>query len=475
MVRGSCLLVALIIMSSFAFGFSDTELGQLVLVDQADLARMMVDRAAFLPGGTTAIVGGWLEWPQAPVVLALPSTPVMQIGLTAASPRFALSPDGKRLALWKRVNVGGQDRAELNIVHFESQMVTAVGEPVPITQALQLAWLPDGQLVYATEDVARPVGLLYLVNLAGGKPRKLLELHEGQWLGLRAADVPGMVYAVWGGSAPATYAVPCGADFTPPQAVAPGIPAPDGSQRTVEIDNTGALIIGISATEGAIVDRAVRAACWRSDGQALLYVKDKQVLVTSPTGRGSRVLADITAQEPTLFLRGCAWSPDGVSVAYWGVAGNTGRAWRASLGLERIFARFMFAKEAPVKADDRLWVVTKFKKDVMGNIIEPVWNTLKGQFVVTRILRTPEGIIAEANSAGSQSGVLDRLSTGPARTTEDPGHIRINAPGQTPQTWTRTSAMDFRPGLSAWLEKTKYTGQPQSLQVERQMLLPITK
>jgi hypothetical protein len=475
MCRASRLLIALLILSSSAFALGEAEIGQLVLVDQSDLARMMVDRAAFLPGGATAIVGGWLEWPQAPVVLASPNTPVMQVGLQAASPRFAISPDGKRLALWKRVNVGGQDRAELNIVHFESQMVTAVGEPVAITQALQLAWLPDGQIVYATEDVERPVGLLYLVNLTGGKPRKLLELHQGQWVGLRAADTPGLVYAVWGGSLPATYAVPCGGDFSPPQAVAPGIPSPAAPSRTLEIDGTGALILGISATEGVVVDRGVRAACWRPDGQALLYVKDKQVFVTSATGKDPRVLADVTSQEPNLFLRGCAWSPDGVSVAYWGVSGNTGRAWRASLGLERVTGRFLFAKDAPVVADNRLWIVTKYQKDVMGNIVEPVWNTLKGQFVVTRILRTPEGIIAEALSAGAQSGIVERLAAGPAPATEDPGHIRINAPGQTPQTWTRTSTMAFRPGLSAWLEKTKYTGKPQSLQVERQMLLPIAK
>lgn len=475
MYRSSCLLIALLIMSSSAFALGDAEINQLVLVEQTELARMMLDRVAFLPGSATAIVGGWLEWPQAPVVLALPNTPVMQVGLQAASPRFAISPDGKRLALWKRVNVGGQDRAELNIVHFESQMVTAVGEPVPITQSLQLAWLPDGQLVYATEDVQRPVGLLYLVDLAGGKPRKLLELRDGQWLGLRAADTPGLVYAVWGGSTTATYAVPCGAAFAPPTAVAPGLPAPDGSNHTLEIDSTGALIIGLSATEGVVVDRGVRGACWRADGQALLYVKDKQVFVTSASGKDPRLLADVGKQEPNLFLRGCAWSPDGISVAFWGVAGNAGKAWRASLGLERVIARFLFAKDAPVKADARLWVVAKFQKDVMGNIIEPVWSTLKGQFVVTRILRTPEGIIAEALSAGAESGIVDRLSTGPARETEEPGHIRIGTEGQTTQSWTRTSVMAFRPGLVAWLEKTKYTGQPQSLQVERQMLLPIAK
>jgi len=475
MRRRSLLPLALVIMSSSAFALDQGEINQLVLVDQTELAKMMVDRVAYLPGGFT-VVGGWLEWPATPVVLCVPNTiQAMQVGLQVASPRFAISPDGKRLALWKRVSIGGQDRAELNIVHFESQMVTGVGEPVPITQAMQLAWLSDGTLVYATEDLQRPVGLLYAVDLTGGKPRRLLELHQGQWVDLRPGSAAGEVYAVWGGSTPTTYAVSCQASAGAPRIAGAGVPAPDGTGRTLEVDATGALIIGLSATEGVIVDRGVRAAAWRPDGQAILYVKDRQVMVTAGSGQSPRQLGDISQAAPDLFLRGCGWSPDGVGIAYWGVAGNTGRAWRASLGLERILARFMFAKEAPVKAEDRLWVVTKFQKDVMGNIIEPVWNTLKAQFIVARILRTPEGVMAESVNAGSQTGVVDRLSAGPIKSEAQPGHITIGVGGQTSSLWTRTSALQFRPGLQAWLEKTKYAGQPQSLQVERHMLLSVEK
>jgi len=476
MCRFVVVCLVLIIMSSSAFALDRAEINQLVLVDQTELAKMMVDRVAFLPGGFT-IIGGWLEWPATPVVLCVPNTiQAMQVGLQVTSPRFAVSPDGKRLALWKRVSVGGQDRAELTIVHFESQMATRVGEAVPITQAMQLAWLPDGSLVYATEDLQRPVGLLYVADLTGGKPRKLLELHQGQWVDVRPGSVPGEVYAVWGGgAATTTYAVSCQADAGAPRVVTGGMPSPDKTGRALEVDATGALILGISATEGVIVDRAVRAAAWRPDGQAILYVKDKQVLMCSADGLNPRVMADVSKEVPDLFLRGCGWAPDGVGIAFWGAAGNTGKAWRASLGLERITARFTFAKDAPVKADNRLWIVTKFQKDVMGNIVEPVWNTLKAQFVVTRILRTPEGIVAESVSNGPQGGIVDRLSAGPAKSEGQPGHITIGVGGQTSSLWTRTSTLQFRPGLLAWLEKTKYTGQPESLQVERQMLLPVEK
>jgi hypothetical protein len=479
MHRRCLLLIALITMSSSVFALSEAEISQLVPVEQVELAKMMTDRVGFLPGGH-AIVGGWLEWPQTPAVLCLPSTiQAMQVGLQAASPRFAISPDGKRLALWKRVSVGGQDRAELNIVQFESQMVSGCGEPIPITQSMYLAWLPGGQLVYATEDPQRPLGLLYLADLGGGKPRKLLELHEGQWADLRPGPGPAQVYAVWGGTTPTTYSVSCGGDFAPPMAVANGEVSPDESHRSLETDAQGALIIGLSATEGVVVDRGVRAAAWRPDGQALAYVKDRQVFLTSPTGQEPHLLVDISKTSPDLFLRGVRWSPDGVQVAFWGVAGNSGRAWRASLGVERVTARFTFPREAPIKAENRLWIVTKFKYDVMGNIVEPIWNTLKAQFVVTRILRTPEGIIAESTSAGPQGGIVDRLSAGPAQPDQQPerqpGMITIGVGGQTTSMWSRTSTLQFRPGLTAWLEKTKYTGVPESLQVERQMLTPIAQ
>ncbi|MEN6401440.1 MAG: hypothetical protein ABFD94_05800, partial [Armatimonadia bacterium] len=143
------------------------------------------------------------------------------------------------------------------------------------------------------------------------------------------------------------------------------------------------------------------------------------------------------------------------------------------LGQERISARFVFPKDAPVKADTRVWVVGKLQRDVMGNIVEPVWSTLKGCFTVRRILRTPEGIIAEVQNTGSQSGLIGRLSSGTPVGDTAGGHINIGIAGQTAATWSRTSTLKFREGLVGWLEKTRYIGQPETLTVERQMLQPI--
>lgn len=469
------ILLTTFLLCGVCSGLTDADVAQLVFVEQTELPRMMVDRIAFMPDGVHVIAGGWLEWPNAPLVALLPNdVQVMQAAAQACSPRFAVSPDGQRVAFWKRVRVGQQDRGELTVAHLDNQMVTTLGEPVPISESMHLAWLPNGPIVYATEDPQRPVGVLYALDLAGGRPRKLLELHDGQWRNLQPGPGAGQVTAQWAGTSLSGYVVNClPGETVPPVGSAVVNTAPDGTSKTLEVDAQGSLILGLSDTEGVVVDRGVRAACWRTDGTAILYVKDQEVFVVGPSGTEPRALAKLGSQDANVFLRGCAWAPDGVSVAYWGAAGSGGRAWRASLGQERISARLMFAKDAPVKADTRVWVVGKLQRDVMGNIVEPVWSTLKGCFTVRRILRTPEGILAEAQNSGSQSGLIERLSPGTPTGEGADGHINIGIAGQTAATWSRTSTLKFRDGLVGWLEKTRYVGQPETLTVERQMLQPI--
>jgi hypothetical protein len=245
---------------------------------------------------------------------------------------------------------------------------------------------------------------------------------------------------------------------------------PDGTAKSLELDAQSQLILGLSETEGVVVDREVRAARWRPDGQAILYVKDKEVYIVGASGNQPRLMANVASQDAGVFLRGCTWSADGVQIAFWGASGASGRAWRATLGQERISARFTFPREAPVKADNRIWVVSKFQKDAFGNIIEPVWNTLKAQFVVTRVLRTPESVLVEAVNAGGQPGSVERLSAGALPTPEKAGHISIGLAGQPATTWSRTTTLQFKAGLVGWLEKTKYVGQPGALVVDRQLL-----
>ena len=316
--RGGWLLAAGLLACLPASALTNAEVAQLTFVEQSELPRLMADRVTYLPDGHVA-VGGWFEWPNAPVVAVIPNDlAAMQIGTQAASPRFAVAPDGKSLAFWKRVRVGQQDRAELTIVRLDSQMVTTLGEPVAVSESMHLAWLPgDGPLVYATEDAPRGVGVLYALDLAGGKPRKLVELHEGQWKGLQTGAAPGRVTALWAGSTVAAYSVNClPGDYVPPTPASLAAPAPDDSKRTLEVDPGGQLVLAVSDVEGVVVDREVRGAQWRPDGQAICYVKDKQLWIVGAAGTEPRLLA--TVADAGVFLRGCCWSPNGVNIAYWG-------------------------------------------------------------------------------------------------------------------------------------------------------------
>lgn len=471
-MRQLCLWGLLLALVRPALALEEADLAQLVPLEQTELPRLVVDRLAWLPDGRHVVMGGWLEWPDAPIVAAIPNDlPALQAGAQAASPRFAIAPDGSAVAFWKKVRIGQQDRAELNLVRLDSQMVSTLGEPVEISSGLHLVWLPGGPIVYGTEEAAKGTAQLWAADLTGGKPRSLLSLQGAAWQDLTASPDPGVVIARCTGGEQAAYAVNAQTgQYAPLGRGSRATPAPDGSGRSLEIDAEGALILNVSATEGVIVDRGVRAAQWRPDGQAVLYVKDHTVGLTNATGTVTRSVAQLTDKEANTFLRGCVWAPDGVSVAYWGAVGATGRAWRASLGQEAVTARFSFPREAPVKAGQRVWVVSKYQTDAFGRIIEPVWKTLKGCFVVTRILRTPEGTVAEAASSGQESGVVERVAGAEISNNDDSGHIRIGLEGQLATAWTRTRTLRFREGLRGWLEKTSFDSQPLSLSVERHLL-----
>ncbi len=467
----ACVLLGLTVWSGPAAALDDLVVGQVVMVDQAELPRLVVDRAQWLPDNRHILLGGWLEWPAVPVVMVAPNDlPALQSPGQVASPHFALSPDGRSLALWRKVSVGGKDMAELNLVRLDYQMTSTLGEPVAITPALHLLWLEGGLICYATEDDTQGAAL-WAADLGGGKARQVFAARDAVWQNLVPSIESGQVVCHLGGATEASYAVnPQTGQYIPLARSARAERAPDGSGRSLEIDADRNLILTVSETEAAIVDRGVRAAHWRPDAQAVLYVKDHEVVLASANGAVRRTLVTLRDADAGTYLRGCAWAGDGVGICYWGAYGASGRAWRGALGTERVTARFSFPNEAPVKVGSRLWVVSRFQTDSLGRIIEPVWSTLKAQFTVTRILRTPEGIVAEAASTGTEPGVVERVGGEQVTTTDDSGHIRIGVEGQMATAWTRTRTLRFRPGLRGWLEKTQFDGEPLSLNVERSLL-----
>jgi hypothetical protein len=471
-------LVALLLIATAAHALTEAELRGLVPVSRTDLPRMLIDQLRWLPDSRHLAVGGWLDWPQTPMVAVLPNdVPAMQSGSQAASPHFALSPDGNALAFWRKVQVGQQDRAELTLVNFVTGVVSTLGEAVDISASLHLVWSQSaGPILYTLDDPQRNRGLLMAADLRGGRPYKVVELTDGAWGNLLPGPVPGQVLANWTGNKPGNYLI----DYRTAQILPAGINpdvvrSPDGSGHSFEIDSAFSLQLTLSAVEAVVLDRGVRAAAWRPDGKALLYVKDNEAYLASPSGGLPHRFWRGGAADAQTFLRGCAWSPDGVRIVVWGVSGSSGRGWQAALGQERVSARFFFPAMAPVKIGSRLWIASKFYYDTNDTIIKPVWETLKAVFSVTKLLRTPEGTVAEAVSAGDQAGVADRVALSLRPATEQTGHINISIGGEVAANWTQAATLQFKPGLRAWLEGTHFTGRPQSLSLERLTLPPITK
>jgi hypothetical protein len=146
-----------------------------------------------------------------------------------------------------------------------------------------------------------------------------------------------------------------------------------------------------------------------------------------------------------------SWAPDGSEILYWRAAGQAGQVRRVQLGLEEVTIRVRYPKDARPQPGQQVWVASKLHFDSSGRVKEPVWKTLKGQFLVRRILPGVDGAIAEAVSIGTQARVLSRISK----------------PGPEAARTASRAELDPLPGLFAWVQGTQWAGELVGVEVRR--------
>jgi len=425
------------------------ELGQfrqLVVLQDAPVADILVEKVAWLGDHRGLVAGGWEQWPSKPMVLvAVVGSQPMALRSPAA-PHFALSPSRDRVAYW--VATGG-GWSQLAIAPLPGGGPRYVGEPRRIGPAMHLAWTTEYSICTLIQN--KGVSTAFAINAATGLSRPLVKAEGGQWTGLRAW--PGWdPIAVWVGNQKRCFRlVPLGrseeisADFDHDRA------RPDAKLSSYFAPSGGLWLAGLESAPVVKVAEDAGAACWAPDGSMLMYASRGKLSCTWPEPMEQRRLAGSALDDAGLEAApplGMSWAADGGAFAYWRQSGARGQLRRARLGLEEVLIRVRFEPGQRTKVGQPLWVAMKLYFDEQGHVKEPVWETLKGQFAVRKLLPGAEQNIVEAVSIGGQAGVLRRIA---GRDRPEPGAIPTRTPPQ--------FNLKPIPGLYAWPQEADFAGE----------------
>ncbi len=458
--------------SAPAHSLTAADVSALVLLEWREAADMLVQEASWFGDNTTLALGGWQRYPDTAAVAIYPgASGQLHVCPDAVSPRCAVSLDGRRLAYWRRVPMESGAAAELSVLDVSGPLISTVGAPRSINSAMHLAWLSDFLILFTFQRDDVVGGTLFVSDLRGGAPVQLLKLDTGFWHSLRSTPGHDAIAEVATGLGPILYkitATPAG----PIQVVQITRP-PAGESASFELDREGQLIYNQSATEGLIIDRGVTAFSHSPDRQAIIYTKPHQLMAMAVGKDRPRCVKRLPQNSPSLI--GCSWSPGASNICVWGKRGDAGKLWYALLGTERVTGRFRFPADADIAVGRRIWVATRFYLDEAGNVKEPDWKTLKACFVVRRVLRGTDRIIAEADNDGDESGVVARLagSDNPPHLEDSGAHIRIGTGPEAPTQWMQSFRAAPVGELGAWLQDTTHVGDLLSIGVRRDVLLPI--
>ena len=466
--------VALVIAgcSGPAHALTAADVSALVLLEWREAADMVVQEARWFGDNTTLALGGWQRYPDEAAVAIYPGpSGQLHVCPEAVSPRCAVSLDGQRLAYWRRVPMEQGAAAELSVLDVSGPLISTVGAPRRINSAMHLAWLSDFLILFTFQRDDVVGGTLFVSDLRGGAPVELLMVETGFWHSLRNTAAHDVIAEVSTGLGPALHkvtATPSG----PIQVTQIGGPS-SVEPASFELDREGRLIYNQSAAEGLIIDHGVTAFALSPDRHAIIYTKPHQIMAIAAGNDQPRCVKRLPQNSPSLV--GCSWSPGTSNICVWGKRGDTGKLWYGLLGTERVTGRFRFPADAEVRAGSRIWVATRFYLDEGGKVKEPDWKTLKACFVVTRVLRGTDRIIAEADNAGDEGGVVARLagSENPPHMEDSGTHIRIGTGAQPPTQWMQSFSAAPVGELGAWLQDTPHVGDLLSIGVRRDVLLPI--
>jgi Tol biopolymer transport system component len=216
----------------------------------------------------------------------------------------AWSRNGTRIAFARTDGVEGSNVCPLFVMNSDGSNVLRVGKA--ITDCSGVSWGPgDRQIVFGGGVEAHGSMDLWLVN-ANGTGLRRLRAGRGATEGIHPAWSPDGRTIVFGWTGPS--------------------PHPWGRLAAVRPDGSGYGVL-VRPRAGAHDDELIFPA-WSRDGKHLAFVR-----VDHRAGRAGReiVAADARGGHRRTLVRlpynpaqqgGPTWSPDGASIAFWGLCGN---------------------------------------------------------------------------------------------------------------------------------------------------------
>lgn len=146
------------------------------------------------------------------------------------SPRW--SPDGKRLAVERRLPGGPSEIVVIDAASGEARVAAATATGRNLTPA----WLPEGHSLLFASDQAGGVFQIYAVRLDTGETRRVLAVAGGALSPEISPDGRRLVYVGYTAAGYDLFAVGPGLDLTLPERVAPGGVVPPGAAGQSESD-----------------------------------------------------------------------------------------------------------------------------------------------------------------------------------------------------------------------------------------------
>ncbi len=442
---------------------SNDVLGRLVVMQDRVFEGVMVRQLA--PVGLAVGVGGVDESARRSMILLLDAPPGWPPSLPqAATPYFALSPDGRQVAYWRHCPVeGAEQMGELVALDLWSGDIASLSPPQVLGDGGGLCWPLPSNLVFSA---ARPLpsgnwGLVWRLDVGSGQSFCLLERPPGTAAGrLYPSAAPHEVlYADALGAVvlPVTGAESSATDLGPVLWRHPGGESWLSLSPRVELHTTA----GVAAS----LDLRGNAAAWAPGGAAAMIAAGGKLHVAP---------ADLSFSRE---LTGWAGRPEEFTHLLWrGTVAEAAAATLAprpalhlfALGTEHVTASIFFPAQGMPELGARVWIARDFEVTATGAPIKPLWPTLKACFSVVRAQPMGAGVLVEAQNSGTQAGVLERVvPPNCARSSESEIATMV---GGKRVVWVERWELAGRGDVRGWIDGVPALGIVRALRVERRRL-----